>query len=106
MIGVLPQGFHFPPSAATDVALPMTLPALPPAQRKGGWTFSVGRLKPGQSIASVVSELEALSTEFAQAYPEQNRGTAVLRRTDCVMRWSATRSGRCCCCSARSGSCC
>jgi putative ABC transport system permease protein len=75
VIGVLPPGFHFPPNAATQVALPMTLPSIPPTQRKGGWTFGVGRLKPGQSIASVVSELDALSSEFAQNYPEQNRGS-------------------------------
>ncbi len=75
VVGVLPPGFHFPPNAATQVAVPMTLPPIPPAQRKGGWTFGVGRLKPGQSIAAVVSELDALSTEFAQKYPEQNRGS-------------------------------
>jgi putative ABC transport system permease protein len=75
VVGVLPAGFHFPPSSPTQVAVPMTFPATPPTERKGGWTFGVGRLKPGQSIASVVSELDALSTEFAQKFPEQNRGT-------------------------------
>ena len=27
VIGVLPQGFHFPPNAATDIATPMALPS-------------------------------------------------------------------------------
>ena len=75
VIGVLPPGFHFPPNSPTDVVLPLTLPATPPAQRKGGWTFALGRMRPGQSIASVVSELDTISTEFAQQYPEQNRGS-------------------------------
>ena len=75
VIGVLPRGFHFPPSAATDVALPYQLPATPPAQRKGGFTQAIGRIKAGQSLASVVTDLDALSTEFAQKFPEQNRGT-------------------------------
>ena len=75
VIGVLPQGFHFPPNAATDIALPLTLPATQPAQRKNGWVPALGRLKPGQSIASATAELDALSREFEAQYPEQNRGT-------------------------------
>ena len=75
VIGVLPQGFHFPPNAPTDIAIPATLPAVPPANRHNGWIPAMGRLKPGQSIASVNAELDALSREFAEAFPEQNRGT-------------------------------
>ena len=75
VVGVLPRGFHFPPSSPTSVALPMTLPPVPPSNRKGGWTFALGRLRAGQSIESAVSELDTLSTEFAQRFPEQNRGS-------------------------------
>jgi putative ABC transport system permease protein len=74
VVGVLPQGFHFPPNSATDVAIPMTLPSIPPTQRRNGWVPALGRLKPGQSIASAVAELDALSREFEAQYPEQNRG--------------------------------
>ena len=35
----------------------------------------MARLTPGQSIASVRAELDTLSREFAEKYPEQNRGT-------------------------------
>lgn len=75
VIGVLPQGFHFPPNAPTDIATPMALSAVPPANRKNGWVAAMGRLKPGQSIESARAELDALSREFAETYPEQNRGT-------------------------------
>jgi putative ABC transport system permease protein len=75
VIGVLPPGFHFPPNAPTDIAIPTALPAVPPANRKNGWTPAMGRLAPGQSIASARAELDALSREFAEKYPEQNRGT-------------------------------
>jgi predicted permease len=75
VVGVLPQGFHFPPNAATDLAIPMTMPAVPPANRKNGWVPAMGRLKPGQSIESVRAELDALSDELAAQYPDQNRGT-------------------------------
>jgi predicted permease len=75
VIGVLPQGFHFPPNAATDIAIPTALPAVPPANRKNGWNPAIARLKHGQSIESARAELDALSREFAQQFPEQNRGT-------------------------------
>jgi putative ABC transport system permease protein len=75
VVGVLPRGFHFPPSAATEVVLPYQLPPTPPTQRKSGFTQAIGRIKTGQSLASVVADLDALSTEFAQKFPEQNRGT-------------------------------
>ena len=74
VVGVLPQGFHFPPNSATDIAIPMALPPIPPTQRRNGWVPALGRLKPGQSIASAVAELDALSREFEAQYPEQNRG--------------------------------
>jgi putative ABC transport system permease protein len=75
VIGVLPPGFHFPPNAATDIAIPIALPAVPPANRKNGWIPAIARLQPGQSLESARAELDALSREFAEKYPEQNRGT-------------------------------
>jgi putative ABC transport system permease protein len=75
VIGVLPQGFHFPPNSDTDIAIPMTVAAAPPPQRQGGWVKVLARLKPGQSIQSASAELATLSREFAEKYPGQNRGT-------------------------------
>jgi putative ABC transport system permease protein len=75
VIGVLPPGFHFPPNAATDIAVPTSLPDVPPANRKNGWSPAMARLTPGQSIESALAELDALSREFAERYPDQNRGT-------------------------------
>jgi putative ABC transport system permease protein len=75
VIGVMPQGFHFPPNADTDIAIPTTVPAVAPPQRQGGWVKALGRLKPGQSMQSAGAELDALSREFAEKYPAQNRGT-------------------------------
>jgi putative ABC transport system permease protein len=75
VIGVLPQGFHSPPNAATDIAVPTALAAVPPANRKNGWSPAMARLKAGQTIDAARAELDALSREFAEQYPEQNRGT-------------------------------
>ncbi len=75
VIGVLPQGFHFPPNAATDVAIPTALPAVPPTNRRNGWSPAIAQLKTGQTVDAARAELDALSREFAQQFPDQNRGT-------------------------------
>lgn len=75
VVGVLPRGFHFPPNTATDVVLPLQVPAAAPAQRKSSWMFALGRLRPGQSLDTVNAELDALSSEFASQYPDQNAGS-------------------------------
>jgi putative ABC transport system permease protein len=71
----MPPGFHYPPSSPTHIILPFILPATPPPQRQAGWIPMMGRLKPGQTIASANAEFNALSAEFEQRYPDQNRGT-------------------------------
>jgi predicted permease len=75
VVGVMPPGFHYPPSSPTHIILPFILPATPPPQRQAGWIPMMGRLKPGQTIASANAEFNALSAEFEQRYPDQNRGT-------------------------------
>ena len=78
IVGVLPRGFHFPPNSSTDVILPDQLPPTPPSERKSEFTQAFGRIRAGQSMASVASELAALSADFADKYPSQNRGTEYL----------------------------
>jgi putative ABC transport system permease protein len=75
VVGVMPPGFHFPPGANTQVLVPLALPATPPPQRQAGWLPALGRLRPGETVASATAELAALSSEFERNFPEQNRGT-------------------------------
>src|SRR5688500_10482778 len=75
VVGVMPPGFQFPPGAATDVIVPMALPATPPPQRQNGWIPALGRRRSGQTVESANAEFAALSSEFERLYPEQNRGT-------------------------------
>jgi putative ABC transport system permease protein len=81
VIGVAPAGFRFPPGAAADVVLPIALPATAPAERKSGWLFAVGRLKPGVSLDQSLAQLTALSTEMEQAHPTQNQGSVYYARS-------------------------
>jgi putative ABC transport system permease protein len=75
VVGVMPPGFQFPPGAVTQVIVPMALPATPPPQRQNGWIPAMGRLRPGQTLATANAEFAALASEFERLYPEQNRGT-------------------------------
>jgi putative ABC transport system permease protein len=75
VVGVIEPGFHFPPASPTHVILPFNLPGTPPPQRKAGWILGLGRLRAGANVDAVRAELTALSSEFEQAYPDQNRGT-------------------------------
>jgi putative ABC transport system permease protein len=75
VVGVAPPGFRFPPGEATDVILPLQLPTVPPANRKAGWAFALGRLKPGVTLADAQREFVALSRQMADEHPEQNLGS-------------------------------
>lgn len=75
VVGVAPPGFHFPPQSPTQLITPATVPTAPPAERKAGWIFGVGRLRPGHTTASALAEFATLSAQFEQEFPEQNRGS-------------------------------
>ena len=75
VVGIAPPGFHFPMNSATDVIIPLRLPAEAPAQRKSGWTFVVGRLKPGVTMEQATGDLAAVSRRMAEAFPGSNTGS-------------------------------
>ena len=75
VVGVAPEGFRFPPAAAVDVIVPMTVPATAPAERKSGWPYAVARLKPGTSIEDANANLAILSTALQREYPRSNQGS-------------------------------
>jgi HAMP domain-containing protein len=78
IVGIAPPRFRFPPNAVTDVILPSAIPLEAPASRQSDWRFAVGWLKPGVSFAAATANLAAISTQLADAYPSQNRGSEYL----------------------------
>ena len=73
VIGVAPEGFTFPPNAKTDVVIPLTIPSVAPAQRKAGWLFAVGRLKPGRTLEDAATNLASVSRQLESEFPQSNR---------------------------------
>ena len=72
VVGVAPEGFTFPPNATTDVILPITMPTVAPAQRRAGWTFAIGRLKPGRTLDEAATNLTSISRQLESEYPQSN----------------------------------
>ena len=75
VVGVAPAGFTFPPNATTDIIIPVPLPTVAPAQRKTGWTFAIGRLKPGRTVEDAAADLTVISRQLEKEYPQQNLGS-------------------------------
>jgi len=75
VVGVAAPGFRFPANTRTDVIVPMRMPAQAPAQRKNGWTFAVGRLAPGVSMAHALDDLTTISRQMEREHPDQNEGS-------------------------------
>ncbi len=75
IVGIAPPGFRFPPGAGVDVIVPARLPLQAPAQRKSGWAFGLGRLKPGVTLADAGANLDLISRQMASEHPESNTGS-------------------------------
>ena len=81
VVGVAPPGFHFPPSAPTDVIVPAIIPAAAQAERRSGWIYGIGRLGPGVPLARAEAEFTSISEQFEREYPQQNQGSRYYTET-------------------------
>jgi putative ABC transport system permease protein len=75
VVGVAAEGFRFPANARTDAIVPLRLPASAPAQRKSDWTFAIGRLAPGTTMARALDDLTTISRQMEREHPDQNEGS-------------------------------
>lgn len=73
IVGVAPPGFRFPPSASTDVIVPMRIPAAAPAERRE-WIHAMGRLRGNVTLERANAELASLSRQFEAEFPATNAG--------------------------------
>jgi putative ABC transport system permease protein len=72
VVGVMPQGFTFPPTATTDIVVPFRLPLVAPAQRRGMWIFAIGRLEQGRTLDDAAANLAAISRQLEKEFPQSN----------------------------------
>jgi putative ABC transport system permease protein len=71
--GVLPNEFHLF-DRETDIWMPIALPDARSGDRTfRSWLIAVGRLRPGETLASAQAELDVLSERIAIANPASNK---------------------------------
>ena len=72
VVGVMPRDFQFPARAEIWTPLAMSLPSW--QQRGGHYLSAIGRLKPGVSLASAQTDLNAIAARAEQQFPDSNSG--------------------------------
>lgn len=78
IIGVMPQGFHFP--FQEDVWLPLGMDPLE-AERGANRVQMVGRLLPGVSLEQATLQLQGIAARLSEEHPETNEGVGVWVQT-------------------------
>jgi len=75
VVGVLPAGFRF--FYDSDLWVPPWAGNSDPVTRRYHNWFLVGRLAPGASLAAARSEIDVISAQLEEAYPDSNRNKAL-----------------------------
>lgn len=75
VVGVARDGFHFPPGAATDLIVPLPVPATAPAERLSTWIFAVARLAPQRSLGQATADLSKIARQLEREHLESNQAT-------------------------------
>jgi putative ABC transport system permease protein len=75
VVGVMPPQFQFPPFWSTRAEMWAPLDLRNRATSRGGNSLrAFARLKPGVSLTQAQAEIDAMNTQLALAYPEENAG--------------------------------
>ena len=73
IVGVLPEALEFPPLRRAEIWAPLALSKTDLSSRGSKWLSVVARTRPGASIAAARSEMEEISRDLAQAFPDSNK---------------------------------
>jgi putative ABC transport system permease protein len=72
VVGVMKKGFSYPMPA--EAWLPMSFTTKDRGRRDNRWVFPVGRLAPGVSFEQASAEMQGITKQQADAFPDTNRG--------------------------------
>ena len=90
IIGVMPEDFREPEFA--DLWLPFPLEAPENLARDSRFWSTIGRLKPGATLAAAQAEASTIAATLASEYPSTNRGWSVALQPLLAMRVDGLRS--------------
>jgi predicted permease len=77
IVGVMPQDFRFPSSAA-QYWTPLRFNEQNYVDRTDNWLYGVGRLRAGVTLPQAQAEVDVLAARSRQQYPAENKDTAAL----------------------------
>jgi putative ABC transport system permease protein len=69
VIGIMPRWFKF---SRGEVFIPKDMSAKGMHERGSHWLLAIGRLKPGQTVASAQAELSTIAKNLERQYPDSN----------------------------------
>ena len=72
IVGVLPRDFEFAPATSAPIWVPLHTDEYARKARKARWLQVIGRLSPGVSIEQARAEMQALTAQLAQQYPQED----------------------------------
>src|SRR3984885_15225874 len=72
VVGVMAKGFDYPMPA--EAWLPLSFDTKERGRRDNRWLFPIGRLAPGVSFEQGSAEMQGISRQQADAYPDTNGG--------------------------------
>ncbi|HEY6308075.1 MAG TPA: ABC transporter permease [Candidatus Angelobacter sp.] len=72
VVGVMPKGFSFPPSA--ELWVPMAMSGRERTSRNNHTLYVVTRLKAGRALPEAQAEMNAVSARLEASYPKTNQG--------------------------------
>jgi len=75
VVGVMPESFQYPREAKMWV--PMSLYSPQMSVRRYHNVQSIGRLKPGVTVAEAQADMSNIASQLEQAYPESNKGAGI-----------------------------
>lgn len=82
IIGVMPKGFAFP-RGESELWMPFTVGYPEAVNARGAhFTFALGRLRPGVTLAQAQSDLDGIGAELGRRYPEEARTFTVMPLRD------------------------
>jgi putative ABC transport system permease protein len=74
VVGVMPPGFSLPSDVELWVPLPITEPL---RHARGRWLSTIGRLRPGVSVAEARAEMVAIAAALEKEDPDRDAGWSV-----------------------------
>ena len=74
IVGILPADLEFPPLRRSDIWAPLALTSQDLQSRGSKWLSVVARIRPSASLAAARSDMDAISRDLDQAYPDFNKG--------------------------------